>query len=109
MTRVPVRDAPGGARFSVRVAPRASRNAIAGVLGEGEEAALKIALQAPPIEGRANDALIAYLSELLDTPRASIEITAGQHSRNKTILVRGRSAAMIAAVLEGELQKVKPL
>lgn len=95
MTPFPVADSRAGARFLVRVVPRASRTAIAGVLGEGDQAALKIALQAPPVEGRANAALIDFLADLLRVRRADIAIAGGEHARTKTILVRGRTAAEI--------------
>jgi uncharacterized protein (TIGR00251 family) len=97
---VVVRDTRGGAKFPVRVTPRASRTAIVGVIGEGDGAALRIALHAPPVEGRANAALIEFLSGLLGTPRSAIEISGGQHARSKTIVVRGRSAAEVSALLE---------
>ncbi len=95
MMPFPVTDSGVGARFLVRVVPRASRTAIAGVLGEGDQAALKIALQAPPVEGRANAALIDFLADLLRVRRADIAIAGGPHARTKTILVRGRTAAEI--------------
>ena len=103
--QIPVRDGRDGAQFAVRVAPRASRTAIAGVIGSGADAALKVALQAPPVEGRANAALVDFLAELLDVARSKIEITGGQHGRNKIILVRGRSAAQVATLLENALAK----
>jgi hypothetical protein len=102
---IAIRDTRDGARFTVRVAPRASRTAIVGVIGEGDGAALKIALQAPPVEGRANAALIEFLSDLLETPRSAIEIAGGQHARSKTIVVRGRSAAEISALLDNILPR----
>ena len=101
---LPVTDTAQGVRFAVRVTPRASRTTIQGIIGEGRDAALKIALQAPPLEGRANAALVEFLSDLLDIRRADIEIAGGQHARNKMILVRGRSAAEISSALERELE-----
>ena len=86
-----VRDTPAGATFAVKVQPRAKKNAILGEIGE----ALKIALTAPPVEGRANEACVAFLAELLDLPRSSIAIAAGHSSRNKTIRVTGLSAAEV--------------
>ena len=86
-----IRDTPGGATFQVRVQPRAKKNAVAGEVGE----ALKLALTAPPIEGRANQACIAFLAELLNVPRSSVTIAAGQSSRNKVIRVVGLSAAQV--------------
>jgi uncharacterized protein len=100
-----VRDTPEGARLLVRVAPRASRTAIVGVIGDGSQAALKIALQAPPVEGRANAALIEFLANLLGVPRSSIEIASGEHGRNKNLLVRGRRAAEIAALIDKALSE----
>jgi uncharacterized protein (TIGR00251 family) len=97
---LPVRDSPEGARFLVRVTPRASRTAILGITGEGSSAALRIALHAPPIEGRANAALVEFLSDLLGVRRSDIAITGGQHARNKALLIRGCSARPIAALLE---------
>jgi uncharacterized protein (TIGR00251 family) len=94
-----VSDSRDGARFLVRVSPRASRTAITGFIGEGGQAALRIALHAPPVEGRANAALIEFLAELLGVPRSAIEIAGGQHTRHKTIVVRGHTAADVLAAV----------
>ena len=83
-----IRDTPIGATFSVRVQPRARKNAVVGEIGE----ALKVALTAPPVEGRANDACIQFLAAFLNVPRASVTITAGQTSRKKVIRVADLSA-----------------
>ncbi len=88
---IPVRDTAGGASFSVRVHPRARQDTITGELGE----ALKVSLTAPPAEGRANQALIEFLADLLQVPRASVTIAAGQSGRNKAVRVRGLSAAQV--------------
>jgi uncharacterized protein len=96
---IPVTNSRDGARFLVRIVPRASRTAVAGVVGEGNQAVLKIALQAPPVEGRANAALIEFLSDLLSVRRADIAIAGGEHARTKTILIRGRTAAEIQETL----------
>jgi uncharacterized protein len=98
-TRVPVRETREGASFLVRVMPRASRTAIVGVMGEDEDAAVKIALQAPPVEGRANAALIDYLAELLGVARAAIAIASGENARTKRIVVRGRSPMDVATAI----------
>ncbi len=99
----PVRATPQGARFLVRAAPRASRTGIVGVIGEGGQAALKVALQAPAVEGRANAALIEFLAEFLRVPRSSIDIVSGEHGRNKSVVVRGRTTGEIAASIEAAL------
>jgi len=104
---IAVRDTPQGAQFAVRVTPRASRTAIAGIYGEGAAAALKIALQAPPVEGKANAALIKFLSDLLGVPRSAVSIRAGEHARGKTVVAAGRCAAEVAALLEQALDATK--
>jgi uncharacterized protein (TIGR00251 family) len=88
---IPVRDNDNGATFAVRVQPRAHKNAVTGEMGE----AMKIALTAPPVEGKANDACVAFLAELLNVPRGSVTIISGHSSRNKVIRVAGRTAADI--------------
>jgi len=71
--------------FEVRVAPRASRNAIMGV----HEGALKVALTAPPVEGAANDALRKLIAKVLGVPKSNVEIIHGERARNKVLRVRG--------------------
>jgi uncharacterized protein len=92
---IPIRDTPAGATFAVRVQPRARKNAITGVVGDF----LKLALTAPPVEGKANQACIEYLEEFLNVPRGSVTMVGGQNSRNKVIRVAGRTAAEIEARL----------
>ena len=86
-----IRDTPGGATFQVKVQPRAKKNAVAGEVGE----ALKLVLTAPPIEGRANQACMAFLAELLNVPRSSVTIATGQSSRNKVVRVAGLTAKQV--------------
>ena len=88
---IPIRDTPAGATFSVKVHPRAKKNAIAGEVGE----ALKLALTAPPVEGKANEACVRFLAEFLQVARASVTIAAGESSRNKVIRVHGLTAAQV--------------
>ena len=85
---IPINDTTQGATFQIKVHPRAKKNAIVGEVGD----ALKLALTAPPLEGRANDACIAFFAELLNVPRSSVTIAAGQSSRNKVIRVAGITA-----------------
>ena len=83
---IPIHDTSAvGATFAVKVQPRAKKNAITGELGD----ALKLALTAPPIEGRANDACIEFFAKLLRVPRSSVTIASGQTSRNKVIGIAG--------------------
>ena len=105
---VSVRDTPHGASFAVRVQPRAKKAAITGVLGDDRDAALKIALPAPPIEGRANEALIEFLAKVLDVPRSAVQLVSGPQSRNKVVRVVGRTAKEISAALTASLTRAKP-
>ena len=82
------RSASGGCTISVRVHPGAKRNAITGT----HDGALKISLTTPPTDGRANQALIAFLAERLNIPRASIDLIAGATSRSKTLRLTGITA-----------------
>jgi uncharacterized protein (TIGR00251 family) len=86
---IPVRETVAGVSFSVKIHPRAKKDAITGELGD----ALKVALTAPPVEGKANQACIEFFANLLKVPRSSVTIAAGQTSRNKVIRVAGLSAA----------------
>ncbi len=88
---VTIHDTPSGATFAVKVHPRARQNAITGQLGD----ALKLSLTAPPIEGRANEACIEFLANLLKLPRSSVTIASGQNSPRKVIRVVGLSAEEI--------------
>lgn len=82
--------------LTVKAIPRARRNEIVGVEGD----ALKIRLQAPPVEGKANEALIAFLAETLGVRRAQIEIITGQTARRKIVRVRGVRIAEIEQKLQ---------
>ncbi len=86
-----IHDTPSGSTFAVKVHPRARQNAITGQLGD----ALKLSLTAPPIEGRANEACIEFLANLLKLPRSSVTIASGQNSPRKVIRVVGLSAEEI--------------
>jgi len=71
--------------FAVRIQPRASKTEIVGEMA----GALKIRLQAPALEGHANEALIEFLSELLKTPKGAVRILSGERSRMKRVEIRG--------------------
>ncbi len=92
---IPLHETASGITFAVKVQPRARRNAIVGELGD----ALKIALTALPVDGRANEACVEFFANLLDVPRSSVAITTGQNSRNKVIRVTGLSAEEVRSRL----------
>jgi uncharacterized protein len=77
--------AAGTVIFAVRVQPRASKDEIAGEIA----GALKIRLQAPALDGRANEALIEFLAQLLKTPKGAVRILNGERSRVKRLEIRG--------------------
>ena len=96
---IPIHDTTTGVTFLVKVHPRARKNAITGALGD----ALKLSLTAPPTEGRANDACVEFLAEVLRLPRSSVTIAAGHASRNKLVRVSGLSAAAVSERLAAAL------
>jgi uncharacterized protein (TIGR00251 family) len=83
-----------GVRFQVRLQPRASADEIVGVAN----GALRIRLHAPPVDGAANEALVRFLADRLDVPRAAVRIRAGATSRTKTVEVDGVTARAIAGL-----------
>jgi uncharacterized protein (TIGR00251 family) len=89
---------PDGVSFSVRVQPRASREAI---LGE-RDGVLRVRLTAPPVEGAANEALRRLLAKALGTAPSAVEILRGQRGRDKQVLVAGVSPEAVAALAAGE-------
>jgi uncharacterized protein (TIGR00251 family) len=88
----------GAVTFHVRVQPRASRDEIAGVLG----GALKVRLQAPAREDRANEALCEYLAALLKTPKSAVRILSGDRNRVKLVEIRGVSEQQVLGLLQHE-------
>jgi hypothetical protein len=90
-----VRDTAHGAQFALRVQPRASRNAIAGTIGD----AVKLAITAPPVDGKANQAVVEYLAHLFRVPKSSIVIVSGETGRNKLIAIRGMTAGQVLNAL----------
>ena len=94
-----VRDTRDGATLPVRVSPGARHTRILGLFGD----ALKIAVQAPPEKGKANDAVVELLADALDARRADVDVVHGLSARDKTVRVRGVTAAVLRARLEAIL------
>jgi uncharacterized protein len=90
-TMIDVKESQAGTTFAVKIHPRAKKNAMTGQVGD----ALKVALTAPPVDGKANDACIKFFAKLLNVPRSSVTIAAGQTSRNKVIRVAGLTAQQV--------------
>jgi uncharacterized protein len=85
------------ARLDVRVIPRAPRTVVDGTRGR----AILVRLAAPPVDGAANEALIAFLADALDLPRRSIRIIAGETSRDKRVRIEGMDEATARSRLLG--------
>ena len=94
-----LRATASGVTLAVRAQPGAKKTAITGVYGEGTAAQLKIAVHAPPLEGRANQALIAFLAETFGLPKNVVELVSGELSRSKVIMLRGVTLAQAEAKL----------
>ena len=87
--RIDARD--GALRFAVHVQPRASRSEISGLY----DGALKVRLDAPPVHGRANAALIDLLADALGVSHRQVQVVKGEHSRRKLVEVVGVGAESI--------------
>jgi len=81
-----------GAALAVRVTPRASRDEIAEILNDGT---VRIRLTAPPVEGKANEALRSFLAEIIGVPRSKIEIVAGATGRDKLVSILDMDAEAV--------------
>jgi len=100
-----LRAVANGVTLAVRAQPGAKKTAILGSYGDGATAQLKISVQAPPLEGRANAALIAFLAEQFSIPKSAVEIVSGELSRSKVFLLRGVSLAQAEAALATAMQE----
>lgn len=90
---IPLRETETGVVFRIRVVPRASRCESAGFRDD----ALKLRITAPPVEGKANEACITLLAELLAVKKGQVVIIGGHSSRTKTVVIEGVRAAEITA------------
>ena len=81
----------------VRVLPRTSKNQIVGIDG----GVFKVKLTAPPVEGKANKALVQFLAKKLGLPKRDIEIVSGEHSREKSIRINGLPVDEVLGILTG--------
>ena len=86
-----LREDDEGVLLDVHLQPGARRSALCGEHG----GRLKIAIAAPPLEGRANEALVEWLAKQIDLPRRQVQLVAGRRSRDKTLRAAGISAAQV--------------
>lgn len=80
---------PASCTLAIKAVPNAPRSAVAGWLGE----ALKVKVQAPPVEGRANEALCDFLAGELGLPRRAVTVLRGDTSRLKYVRIEGLTEA----------------
>jgi uncharacterized protein (TIGR00251 family) len=90
-----VQEREGAVSFLVRVQPRTNKDEIGGEIG----GALKVRLQAPAVEDRANEALVEFLAQLLKRPKSAVRILSGERSRTKRLEIRGVTRQQILALL----------
>lgn len=86
-----------GVIITLHVLPNAPKSEVVGEYN----GALKVKIKAPPVDGKANKAIIEFFSELLNVAKNKIEILKGDKSKHKRVLVRGLTAAGILRCLEG--------
>ena len=87
---------PDGVRLALRLTPRAARNSVDGIVSDADgRPLLKLRLVAPPVEGAANEALIAFLAKTLSLRNADITIRSGDTGRIKILHLAGDSAAIL--------------
>ena len=86
----------GAIRIKLHVHPGAKRNGISGLFGD----ALKLELQTPPVDGKANAALIKFLAALLGVPRVAVELKSGECSRDKVVRISGKTPDEIIELLK---------
>lgn len=96
---IPIIECGDAVQFAVRVVPRVGRTGVAGI----REGALVVRLAAPPVEGAANQALVAYLADLVGRPKRDVAIVSGQKSRDKRVRISGVTAQDLDAKLSGIL------
>lgn len=92
-----------GSAISVRVTTRSPRAALAGILDDGT---IKIKLNSPPIDGKANEELIRYLAGVLQIPKTNIEIISGQSGKDKLIVLFGIDSDCVNQLIAIELNKI---
>jgi len=88
---IPLNETSSGVTFAIKVHPRAKKDAITGEVGD----TLKLAHTVPTVDGKANEACIDFFANLLNVPRSSVTIAAGQTIRNKVVRVTGLTAQQI--------------
>ncbi|MBP7243559.1 DUF167 domain-containing protein [Amaricoccus sp.] len=98
---LPWRDVPGGVELAVRLTPRGGAARVEGVADDAGGPCLRVRVPAPPVDGAANAALVAFLAEALRLPRRDVALVAGERSRVKRIRLTGEGLGPRLAALAG--------
>lgn len=93
----------GAVRLVLHVQPGAKRNSVVGIHGD----ALKIAVAAPPVDGRANEAICIFVAELLRVPARSVSVVAGATSRRKVLSISDARLTEVEATIAEVLSRSK--
>ena len=97
-----------GVRLSVHLVPKAAANRIQGVVAGETGPALKISVHAPPVEGKANEALLRFLADTLALPRRAFSLLQGASDRRKLVLISGDPVILKSHLEEVLLPWLKP-
>jgi uncharacterized protein len=102
---LPASAVAGGIRLRLKVQPKARRSGIQGLAdeadgGQGPTVALKLAVNAPPEDGKANAAVIALLAKSFGVAKAAVSVVSGATDRRKLVEIRGEPAALLARLAE---------
>ena len=100
MRRFKLHNGKHGAALTVRVTPRARKSEVGGILEDGT---VRIRIQEPPVEGKANRALVTFLSKVLGVRKNRIEIVAGQKGLDKIVAVEAMTAEEVENRIQGYL------
>ncbi len=100
--RLPFSAAPGGLRLAIRLTPKAASDRIVGVIEDGRGGwALKAAVTAPPVDGKANEAVVRLIARHFKLRPKDLAVTSGAADRSKVIAVAGDPTMLAAALTEG--------
>jgi len=86
--------------ITIRVIPRAKKSEISQVLADGT---IKIRLTSPPVEGKANQALVRFLADVFDISPSNIEIISGKKGRKKVVLIEGINEKTAQAIIDEQM------
>lgn len=98
-----LREDPAGITCDILVQPRSSRERLGPVVGDR----LKVAVTAPPVEGEANQAVVAFFARTLHVPRSQVAIVSGETGRRKTVRILGTRACTLEAFVQSGAKKLR--